>query len=41
MTMAIMAATVWFIPGWLRTADPRPETLRRSRSLAREPVNLI
>ena len=23
MTMAIMAATVWFIPGWLRTAEPR------------------
>ena len=22
MTMAIMAATVWFIPGWLRTAEP-------------------
>ena len=23
MTMAIIAATVWFIPGWLRTAEPR------------------
>ena len=23
MTMAIMAATVWFVPGWLRTAEPR------------------
>ena len=23
MTMAMMAATVWFIPGWLRTAEPR------------------
>ena len=23
MTMAVMAATVWFIPGWLRTAEPR------------------
>ena len=22
MTMAILAATVWFIPGWLRTAEP-------------------
>ena len=22
MTMAIMAATVWFIPGWLRTEKP-------------------
>ena len=22
MTMAIMAATVWFIPGWLRSAEP-------------------
>ena len=22
MTMAIVAATVWFIPGWLRTAEP-------------------
>ena len=22
MTMAIMVATVWFIPGWLRTAEP-------------------
>ena len=21
--MAMMAATVWFIPGWLRTAEPR------------------
>ena len=22
MTMAVLAATVWFIPGWLRTAEP-------------------
>ena len=27
MTMATMAAMVWFIPGWLRTAEPRKGVL--------------
>ena len=27
MTMAVLAATVWFIPGWLRTAEPHGDVL--------------
>ena len=25
--MAMMAATVWFIPGWLRTTEPHEDVL--------------
>ena len=31
MTMAILAASVWFIPGWLRSVHPDPSVMRGLR----------